>query len=317
MKKKIFITGISGYFGRCLCKELLKENWCGDIYGIDIKKSDALNKKIFVYHMDMNSADLGDLLKELQPDVLIHLAFIVNPIHNERLMTHINIDGTKNVLQAAEESGIPQVMVASSGVAYGAWPDNPVPLKETDPIRKHPTFRYAKDKAVVEELCARYMERNPHTVFSIIRPCIVYGRNVDNYISNILALPLVPLIKGYDTAQQFVHEDDVAGSILAILKKRGRGAFNLAPGDALRMSEVVKKSGKVSISLPFGFARAGSKLLWFLRFPILKFPPSFIDYVCYPWLLDNKRIRDEMGYTFKYSSSETLDVMLRADCKQH
>ena len=260
--------------------------------------------------MDMNSANLADLLMDLQPDVLIHLAFIVNPIHNEKHMSRVNIDGTENILNATEAAGVSQIMVASSGTAYGAWPDNPVPLKETDPIREHSTFRYAKDKAVVEDMCARYMERNPDSVLSIIRPCIVYGKNVDNYISYIFTLPLVPQIIGHDTAQQFVHEDDVTGSMLAILQEEGRGAFNLAPDDTILMSEVVKKSGKASISLPFVFAKIGAKLLWLLRFPMLSFPPSFIDYVCFPWVLDNTRIQDEMGYTFKYSSSETLDIML-------
>jgi len=310
--KTFFITGISGYFGTCICNELLKQDWCQEIYGIDIKKPDVENERVSFYNMDVNSKDLTAKLKELQPDVLIHLAFIVNPMHNEKRMTHINVNGTANVLKASEEAGIPQIMVASSGTAYGAWPDNPVPLKETDPIRTHPTFRYANDKAAVEELCFHYMERNPHTVFSIIRPCVVYGKNVDNYLSYLLTMPIVPRIKKYDTAQQFIHEDDVAGSILAILKNEGRGAFNLAPRDSLPMSEIVKRSGKPSISFPLVIARAGSRLLWLLRFPMLKFPPSFLDYICYPWLLDNMRMQDEIGYNFKYSSSETLDIMLKS-----
>ena len=65
----------------------------------------------------------------------MHLAFILNPSHDEELMYDVDVNGTHNVLEAAAEAGIGQVLVTSSTVAYGAFPDNPVPLTEDDPVR--------------------------------------------------------------------------------------------------------------------------------------------------------------------------------------
>ena len=95
-------------------------------------------------------------------------------------MHRINVGGTRSVLEAASQAGTPQVLVASSGTAYGAWPDNPVPLKEDHPIRPHPHFCYANDKSQVEFLCRDFMKNHPDIITGIIRPCVVYGRLVNN-----------------------------------------------------------------------------------------------------------------------------------------
>ncbi len=74
-------------------------------------------------------------LRRANPDVLMHLAFILNPINDERLMYDIDVNGTHNVLEAAAEAGVGQVLVTSSRIAYGAFPDNPVPITEDWPVR--------------------------------------------------------------------------------------------------------------------------------------------------------------------------------------
>ena len=47
----------------------------------------------------------------------------------------MDVNGTHNVLEAAAAAGTAQVLVTSSATAYGAFPDNPVPLTEDDPVR--------------------------------------------------------------------------------------------------------------------------------------------------------------------------------------
>ena len=75
------------------------------------------------------------VLERVRPDALVHLAFILNPSHDEEFTYDVDVNGTHNVLEAADKAGTRQVLVTSSGVAYGAFPDNPVPLTEDDPVR--------------------------------------------------------------------------------------------------------------------------------------------------------------------------------------
>ena len=60
-------------------------------------------------------------------------------------MYDVDVNGTHNVLEAAAAAGTGQVLVTSS-TAYGAFPDNPVPLTEDDPVRGVAGFSYARDK---------------------------------------------------------------------------------------------------------------------------------------------------------------------------
>jgi len=72
--------------------------------------------------VDIRDPSLADFLKGRNVGALVHLAFIVDPIHDEEEMYDINVSGTRNVLKICEDLGIGHVIVASSGVAYGAWP---------------------------------------------------------------------------------------------------------------------------------------------------------------------------------------------------
>ncbi len=312
-KKKVFVTGMSGYLGGCLCRELDRASWCESFHGMDIKRPLAKYDKGEFRKMDINAPDLGEWLSELRPHILVHLAFIVDPIRDEELMRRINVDGTRSVLNAASRAGVPQVLVASSGTAYGAWPDNPVPLEEHHPVRPHPSFRYANDKAQVEFLCKSFMEDNPEVITSIIRPCVVYGRLVNNYLSELISMPFVVAApREHNPDLQFVHEDDVIAAIMTILEKEGKGAFNLAPPDTITLRETIEIAGRRPLFLPDKVMDLLARTAWHLRLPLLKAPASFLDFMRYPWVLDSSRIREELGYNFRYSTRETFEIMVRS-----
>jgi UDP-glucose 4-epimerase len=311
--KTVFITGLGGYLAGVLCRELEHRDWCGRIYGMDVKAPLSKYAKAEFRKMDINAPELAAWVGELKPDIFIHLAFIVDPIPDEKLMEKVNVEGTRSALAAAAGAGCRQVLVASSGTAYGVWPDNPVPLREDSPIRAHPTFKYANDKSTVERLCREFGEAHPEVILSVIRPAVVYGPLVNNYLSALLtSMPIIMGIREYAPPLQFIHEDDVAGAIIMILEKEGRGPFNLAPPDTVRVREAVALTKKPALYLPGKLAELLIDVSWRLRLPFLNAPPSFVDFLRYPWVLDSTRLRDELGYVFRYSTRETLEIMLRA-----
>ena len=120
-------------------------------------------------------ASVFRLLERERPDALVHLAFVVNPMHDEQAMYEIDVGGTQNVLEAASTAGTGQLLVTSSATAYGAFPDNPVPLTEDHPVRGVSDFEYARDKAEADRLCQLWACRHPDRVMTIVRPCIVFG----------------------------------------------------------------------------------------------------------------------------------------------
>jgi UDP-glucose 4-epimerase len=304
---------MAGYIAGVLCRELTHQDWCVSIHGMDVKRPLYKYDKAEFRVMDINDPALGEWVRELRPEIFIHLAFIVDPIPDEKKMHMVNVHGTRHALEAAAAGGCRQVVVASSGTAYGVWPDNPVPLREDSPIRPHPRFQYANDKSQVEFICREFMAAHPETIVSVIRPCVVYGPLVNNYLSRLLtALPLIVGIREFDPPLQFIHEDDVAGGIIAIIEKEARGAFNFAPPDTIRVREAVAMTRKPALYLPAKLAEVLIGFSWKLQLPFLKVPASFLDFLRYPWVLESSRLREEVGYKFKYSTRETVEIMLRA-----
>ena len=195
-------------------------------------------------------------LERARPDALVHLAFVLNPIHDEALMYDIDVNGTHNVLEAAAAAGTEQVLVTSSSTAYGAFPDNPVPLTEEDPVRGVPAFAYARDKTESDRLCQLWAAQHPDRTMTIVRPCIVFGPNVDNYLVRLWTKqPFAPDAGILDHQIQFVHEDDVVEAISALLRgpprrrlQRGRRR----PDDATRVrrADRHRRSARCRCGLP-------------------------------------------------------------------
>ena len=77
-------------------------------------------------------------------------------------MYDIDVNGTQNVLEAASAAGVEHLLVASSTTAYGAFPDNPVPLTGGAPGARHcpPTStRATRPRSTACASCGRHSTR--------------------------------------------------------------------------------------------------------------------------------------------------------------
>src|SRR5215218_11524568 len=224
---RALITGGSGYIGSRLVESLAAREEVERIVVADISPPRFFLPKVQYERLDVrDGAACRELIDRCAPDALVHLAFIVNPIHDEGLMYEVDVNGTANVLEAAGEAGTQQVLVASSTIAYGAFPDNPVPITEDWPVRGVPDYAYARDKAEADRLCQLWALRHPERTMTIVRPSIVFGPNVDNYLVRLwTAAPFQPDVGNLDNRIQFVHEDDVVEGIIGLLHGRQAGAY--------------------------------------------------------------------------------------------
>jgi len=305
------ITGAAGYIGQRLIVHLDKQDWCKKILGTDVKEPTVASEKLEFLKQDVRDPGLIDFWRGRNVDTLVHLAFIVDPIHDEAMMYDVNVNGTLNILQICDQLQVGHVIAASSGTAYGAWPDNPEPLKEDDPIRLFPpSFNYTHHKGLNERHFADFIERHPDVIFNIVRPCVVYGPTTDNYLSRYLKnLPRTVLIDGRDPNLQFVHEDDLAELFVLLIEKKVPGAFNAAGDGLMRASEVGAMIGKTPIKMPRWFMYGLIWLLWRLRIPTVEAPEGIVNYTMYPWVLDTTRAKELLGWRPRYTSRETARIM--------
>src|SRR5919201_1666169 len=180
---RYLITGGSGYIGSCLVEGLARGGNREEITTPDGPPPASFRPKSHFERVDVRDRQaVGALLERVRPDALVHLAFMLDPIHDERRMYDIDVNGTQNVLEAAAVADTLQVLVTSSAVAYGAFPDNPEPIEEDWPVRGVPSYSYARDKTEADRLCQLWALEHPERTMTIVRPCIVFGPNVDNYL---------------------------------------------------------------------------------------------------------------------------------------
>jgi UDP-glucose 4-epimerase len=306
---RYLITGGSGYIGSRLTEILAARDETERIVNLDRRPPARSQAKAeFVPGDVRDRRALRLLLDRERPQALVHLAFLLNPIRDEARMYDVDVNGTQSVLDAAGEAGTPQVLVTSSATAYGAFPDNPRPIAEDWPVRGQPDFSYARDKADADRLCQLWALEHPERVMTIVRPCIVFGPSVDNYISRSWESSiLMPIMDGVDEEFQLVHEDDVVGAIVALLDARAPGAFNVAADGTLRWGESARMIGLRTRRLSFKAARRIYAIAWALRAPRVESPPGNLSFVRYPWLVSNEKLKAETGWR---PSADTREVFV-------
>ena len=310
---KYLITGGSGYIGSRLVELLVQREDTERIVITDIRAPSVPWPRTSYVEMDIRDRAMGRLLEAEQPDALVHLAFVLNPMHDEQTMYDIDVNGTQNVLDAASRAGIGHLLVASSTTAYGAWPDNPVPLTEDDPVRGMPQYEYARDKTEIDRMCQLWAAKHPEAVMTIVRPTIVFGPTVDNYIIRFWRnAPFIPLIDGADPELQYVHEDDVVEALSRLLHARSAGIFNLTGEGTVKLSETAALAGLKTREVRYGLYRRFVATMWRMRVPRAEAPPGQLDFLRFPWLASNEKIKAELDWSPRYSSRETVEIALQA-----
>src|SRR2546421_7695932 len=208
----------------------------------------------------------------------------------------------------------PGVRVPPSTRPSGPGPDTPEPIWEDWTPRGHPDFPYARHKTEADRICQLWAADHPDRTMTIVRPCIVLGPNVDNYIVRTWEnAPFYPRFKGEpDQHVQFVHEDDLAEAIGGLLVGRHAGAFNVAGDGVMTWQETAELAGLKVRTLPFGLFYALNKLLWRLRVPNTESPPGNLQFIRHPWVCSNEKLKQTLGWAPKHDTRETFELTLRA-----
>jgi UDP-glucose 4-epimerase len=312
---RYLITGGAGYIGSRLVDLLSRREDTEQIVICDLAPPAAYRPKTQFERVDVRDREaVRRALQSSGADALIHLAFILNPSHDEQLMYDVDVNGAHNVLEAAAEAGTSQVLVASSSTAYGAFPDNPVPLTEDDPVRGVPGFPYARHKTESDRLCQLWAAAHPDRVMTIVRPCIVFGPSVDNYIVRLWTkVPFTADAGQLDTPIQFVHEDDVVEAMSALLLGRHAGAFNVAGDGLMTLRECSEIIGSPIKKMPLRAYRGLARAMWAAR--LSEAPPGQIEFALHPWVVSNEKLKRTTGWSPRYSSRETFEITMRTHGK--
>ena len=305
---RVLITGSAGYLGSKVVS-ILRRKGGHEIFGIDVKAPLDItsNYKRFAKASVTDEDAMQDIFETAKPDAAVHLAFVVNALHDTRREEDVALKGTEFFLKSCERYNVGKVVMMSSAAAYGAHADNQVPLTESSPIRGNKKYSYSYLKAMTDDLAHKFIKNHPSCAFVILRPCLFIGPNTDNSFFEVFKFPILPQIsdsKGVrDVPFQFIHEDDMAACVVACLEKDVRGVFNIAADGLVKFSEAARIIGKRRFVLPAWLLYPVSSILWLLH--LIGSPPGQLDFMRYPWIMDNAKMKREI-FTPHYTSVEAF-----------
>lgn len=240
---RILITGANGFVAYYLIKLLLEQE---NTFVIATGKGNCrlpFNHNNFIY----TSLDFTDekatknVLTEYLPTHIIHAGAISKPDDCEMdkaLASKINIEGTKNMLQAAQSIKASFLLVSTDFVFNGKKGF----CKETDTVES--VNYYGQTKIEAERFVENY-EYN----WSIVRIALVYGKPQLGR-NNIVTLVKEKLERGEeytvysDQVRTPTYVEDVANGILLMLQKNATGIYHIAGKDILSPYEIAIATAK-------------------------------------------------------------------------
>ena len=303
----VLVTGSSGYLGSQVVAALARRTDIATV-ALDVRKPAQRLSGVAYEVADIRAPEVDAIVARHRPQVVVHLASIVTPGRksNREFEYSVDVDGTRNLLEACVRHDVKRIIVSSSGAAYGYHADNPEWLTESDPVRGNQSFAYSWHKRLVEEMLADYRERQPQLEQLIFRIGTILGASVHNQITDLFEKPRLIAIRGADSPFVFIHDQDVVGAIVHGIDSPVTGIFNVAGDGKLTIHEIAARLGKRCVVFPPGVLQAA---LWLLKkLGLTQYGPEQIDFLRYRPVLDNRRLKEVFGYVPKLTSAEVFEL---------
>ncbi len=311
---RVLVTGGSGFLGTSVVAGLAGAGH--DVTSADLRTSDGGPAVSVV--MDVRDAVTVDrVIGEAGPEVVVHLASIVNPgKDSSREIEHaVDVDGTRHVLDACLAHGVRRVVVSSSGAAYGYHADSPDWLTEDQPVRGNTEFAYSDHKRQVEEMLAGLRDSHPALEQVVLRIGTILGERVDNQITALFLRPRLLKIRGSKSPFVFIWDTDVAAIIQQAVSGTVTGVFNVAGDGAMSVDEIAAALGKPTLTIPEPVLRA--VLGVGKRLGLTAYGPEQTKFLQHRPVLDNTRLKQEFGFTPGYTSREAFEAWRVAHPTSH
>jgi UDP-glucose 4-epimerase len=298
---RILITGAAGVIGRALLDELPDH----PVIAADIVPPGRMSETAEFHRMDVTGPDPARLIAATRPEVIVHLASVLMPTHRGgRAHAHaVDVTGTANVLAAALAHGVRRLVVTSSAAVYGHHPGNPVPLRETDPLRPNPGFAFAERKSQVERMLAAARRDHPQLEQVVLRVGIALGAGTDNQITALFRRRRLLAVAGSDNPFVFIWTGDLARILRRAATDGPPGIYNAAGDGTMTVDDIARALGKPVLRLPvwavaaaLGLSQYGAEQARFLQ---------------YRPVLANAALKRDFGFTPQKSSAEAFDIWRR------
>jgi nucleoside-diphosphate-sugar epimerase len=310
---KVVVVGATGNAGTSLLRALEGEERVREVVGIARRRPALQLGKVTWLEADIAHADLAPHLRGA--DVVVHLAWLIQPSHDERTTHMVNVEGSARVFDAAARAGVGAIVYASSVGAYSPGPKDRA-VDESWDTHGIATSFYSRHKAAVERILDSFEASHPGIRVVRLRPGLNFQREAASEIRRYFAGPLlpdalvrrglIPIVPRMERLRfQAVHSHDIGEAYrLAVVDDGAHGAFNIAADPVLDADVLGDLLGARPVPVPAGVLRLAAQLTW--KAHLQPTPPGWLDLALGVPIMDTTRARTELGWTPRHSASEAF-----------
>ncbi|PZF93502.1 NAD-dependent epimerase/dehydratase family protein [Micromonospora deserti] len=306
---RIVVVGASGNAGTALLRRLRREPGV-DLVGV-ARRLPGPDAGEPYDQVEWHSCDVGlpgaaDRLAEVfaGAEAVVHLAWQIQPSHDQGVLHRTNVDGSRAVADAVVRARVPALVYASSVGTYASGPKDQ-PVSERWPATGVPASSYSRDKAEVEALLDLVEREHPQLRVVRMRPGLNFQRDAATEITRYFLGPLapvrllrygrIPLVPTHRRLRmQAVHTDDVADAYARAILGDARGAFNLAADPVLTPELVARHFHGWTVPVAAPVLRAAAALTWRAR--LQPIDAGWVELALHAPLMSSERAEAELGW---------------------
>jgi nucleoside-diphosphate-sugar epimerase len=314
---RVVVVGATGNVGTSVLDALAADPSVEEIVGLARRRPQHEKPKVRWAQADVAADELAPHFADA--DAVVHLAWAIQPSHDEPVMERTNVLGSRRVFEAVAEAGVGSLVYASSVGTYSEGPKEER-VDESWPTAGIPTSAYSRHKVAVERLLDGFEADAPGVRVVRMRPGLIFKREAASEIRrlfigpllpNMLVRPrLIPFVPDVPRLRfQAVHADDVGDAYRRAVVRGVRGAFNLAAEPAIGPEELGSVLRARPLRLPGGALRAAADLSW--RAHLQPADAGWVDLALGVPLMDVRRAREELEWQPAMTSLEALAELLR------
>ena len=306
-KRRVLITGVSGFLGLRLAKRLEQSENVEHIVGVDLEEPPIDIKGLEFIRADIRNPLVARVLETTEVDTLVHTNITSSPARfgGRSQMKENNVIGTLQLLAAAQRAErLNKVIMKSSSAVYGSSPREPSIIGEDHAARQVDLAGYGKDCAEAETYARDFGRRRRDVDLVVLRTQNVVGPTVRTNITSYLSLPVIPTALGFDPRLQLLHEEDAVEALFQALVTDCRGIFNVAGDGVVYLSKALRILGRLQLPLPLPAAQMTADVL--RRFGLVDFPMDQLKMILFGRVVSTERAKGAFGFAPRYSTEDAL-----------